>query len=226
MLNATNAINITGQSASGSGTTISGSTLNGATAAITGISTSGGLGFSITGSTLQGNLADLNNVTLSSAGSGAGAINKLDSSVVTDSNRDNLLKNHIENMTTVDMNGTAIFDDAQKTDKGWTHDYTSESTPNGGWIFNNTTVNAGGDVALKGVGFTNATVNVTQGNLSIDNNGPVLLTGSNVAVENGSVNLHAATGTIDLSKGNINTKGDITLQASNGTISISGASAT
>ncbi|EJJ4102209.1 filamentous hemagglutinin N-terminal domain-containing protein, partial [Salmonella enterica] len=226
VLNATNAINITGQSASGSGTTISGSTLNGATAAITGISTSGGLGFSITGSTLQGNLADLNNVTLSSAGSGAGAINKLDSSVVTDSNRDNLLKNHIENMTTVDMNGTAIFDDAQKTDKGWTHDYTSESTPNGGWIFNNTTVNAGGDVALKGVGFTNATVNVTKGNLSIDNNGPVLLTGSNVAVENGSVNLHAATGTIDLSKGNINTKGDITLQASNGTISISGASAT
>ncbi|EEJ7416936.1 filamentous hemagglutinin N-terminal domain-containing protein, partial [Salmonella enterica subsp. enterica] len=168
VLNATNAINITGQSASGSGTTISGSTLNGATAAITGISTSGGLGFSITGSTLQGNLADLNNVTLSSAGSGAGAINKLDSSVVTDSNRDNLLKNHIENMTTVDMNGTAIFDDAQKTDKGWTHDYTSESTPNGGWIFNNTTVNAGGDVALKGVGFTNATVNVTKGNLSID----------------------------------------------------------
>ncbi|EDI6980809.1 filamentous hemagglutinin N-terminal domain-containing protein [Salmonella enterica] len=226
VLNATNAINITGQSASGSGTTISGSTLNGATAAITGISTSGGLGFSITGSTLQGNLADLNNVTLSSAGSGAGAINKLDSSVVTDRNRDNLLKNHIENMTTVDMNGTAIFDDAQKTDKGWTHDYTSESTPNGGWIFNNTTVNASDDVALKGVGFTNATVNVTKGNLSIDNNGPVLLTGSNVAVENGSVNLHAATGTIDLSKGNINTKGDITLQASNGTISISGASAT
>ncbi|EMD4852986.1 filamentous hemagglutinin N-terminal domain-containing protein [Salmonella enterica] len=226
VLNATNAINITGQSASGSGTTISGSTLNGATAAITGISTSGGLGFSITGSTLQGNLADLNNVTLSSAGSGAGAINKLDSSVVTDRNRGNLLKNHIENMTTVDMNGTAIFDDAQKTDKGWTHDYTSESTPNGGWIFNNTTVNASDDVALKGVGFTNATVNVTKGNLSIDNNGPVLLTGSNVAVENGSVNLHAATGTIDLSKGNINTKGDITLQASNGTISISGASAT
>ncbi|EMD3634734.1 filamentous hemagglutinin N-terminal domain-containing protein, partial [Salmonella enterica] len=248
VLNATNTINITGQSGSGSGTTISGSTLNGATAAITGISTSGGLGFSITGSTLQGNLTDLSNVTLSSAGSGAGATNQLDNRVVTDSNRDNLLAKKIDNLTSVDMNGTAIFDDAQKTEKGWTHDYTSADTPNGGWVFNNTTVNAGGDVDLKGVGFTNATVNVTQGNLSIDNGGPVLLTGSNVTVENGSVNLHAATGTIDLSKGNISTKGDITLkadkgnitiagtdisakdditlQASNGTISISGASAT
>lgn len=223
VLNATNTINITGQSGSGSGTTISGSTLNGATAAITGISTSGGLGFSITGSTLQGNLTDLSNVTLSSAGSGAGATNQLDNRVVTDSNRDNLLAKKIDNLTSVDMNGTAIFDDAQKTEKGWTHDYTSADTPNGGWVFNNTTVNAGGDVDLKGVGFTNATVNVTQGNLSIDNGGPVLLTGSNVTVENGSVNLHAATGKIDLSKGNISAKGDITLKADKGNITIAGA---
>ncbi|EBQ2131313.1 DUF4097 domain-containing protein, partial [Salmonella enterica] len=137
-----------------------------------------------------------------------------------------MLSKKIENMTTVDMGGTAIFDDSSATDKGWSHDYTLEDLPNRGWIFNNTIVNAGGDVDVKGAGFTNSTVNVSSGNLSIDNNSAALLTGTTITVGDGAVNVHAGAGNIDLSKGNISAKGDITLQTDNGSISISGTNAT
>ncbi|EAQ6819752.1 hypothetical protein BCN13_27805, partial [Salmonella enterica] len=129
-------------------------------------------------------------------------------------------------MTTVDMGGTAIFDDGSATDKGWTHNYPHADNPNGGWIFNNTTVTAGGDVMLGGVGFTNSTVSVSSGNLSIDNNSAALLTGTTITVGDGAVNVHAGAGNIDLSKGNISAKGDITLLTDNGSITISGTSTT
>ncbi|EMC0586458.1 S-layer family protein [Salmonella enterica] len=227
-LSATSAnINLTGSSKTGTGLSVTGSKLNASHAAITGTSTGGSTGFSLTNTTLSGALADLTNVTLSSAGSGAGAVNILDSSVVTATNRDTLMKMGIENMTSVDMGGAAIFDDSNETDKkGWTANYSMEGLPNHGWIFSNTSVKAGGDVDLKGVGFTNATVNITQGNLSIDNGGSVLLTGSHVSVVNGSVNLHSANGKIDLSKGNLTAKDNITVTASNGTVTVTGVNAT
>ncbi|ECG1721587.1 hypothetical protein D8Z03_28725, partial [Salmonella enterica] len=52
------------------------------------------------------------------------------------------------------------------------------------------------------------------------------LTGTTITVGDGAVNVHAGAGNIDLSKGNISAKGDITLQTDNGSISISGTSAT
>ncbi|EAU9427452.1 filamentous hemagglutinin N-terminal domain-containing protein, partial [Salmonella enterica] len=120
---------VTGSAATGGGVVIRNSTLNASQAVITGTTTGGNTGFSVTGTTLSGGLADLTNVTFSSAGSAAGAINLLDSSVVTSSNRDTMLSKNIENMTTVDMGGTAIFDDSSATDKGWSHDYTLEDLP-------------------------------------------------------------------------------------------------
>ncbi|EHM1734440.1 hypothetical protein KFT39_004800, partial [Salmonella enterica] len=138
----------------------------------------------MTNTHLLGSLKNLTNVTFSSAGSGVGVFNVLDNSIADNETlRDTLFAKNIENMTSVDMNGTAIFDDTEKSDKGWNKDYTHDGkTP--GWIFNNTTVNAGGDVTLKGVGFTNSTVSVTSGNLSITNTGPAPLTGTNVTVSN------------------------------------------
>ncbi|ENU2135351.1 beta strand repeat-containing protein, partial [Salmonella enterica] len=222
-LTAGGTITLNGSSAgNGAGVLVNNSILNASQAVITG-SSSTGKGFSLTNTTLAGSLADLVNVTFSSAGSGAGVTNLLDSSVVTSSNRDTMLGKSIENMTSIDMGGTAIFDDSSH---GWTKDYTHADNPNGGWIFNNTTVTAGGDVMLGGVGFTNSTVNVSSGNLSIDNNGATLLTGTTITVGDGAVNVHAGAGNIDLSKGNISAKGDITLQTDNGSISISGTSAT
>ncbi|EID6352399.1 hypothetical protein LCA12_005186, partial [Salmonella enterica] len=227
MLNATNGtVTLNGSSRSGIGVRVQNAELNASRADIMGSSTVSGTGFSLTGTTLAGALADLTNVTLSSAGSAAGVTNTLDSSIVTDTNRDNLLAKHIDNMTTVDMAGNKVFDDSTKTDKGWTADYTSDTTPNGGWIFNNTSVTAGGDVNLKGAGFTNSTVTVTDGSLSIDNRGPVSLTGTTITVNDGAVNVHADAGNISLNKGNISAKSDITLQADNGSITISGTNAT
>ncbi|EGO2478241.1 filamentous hemagglutinin N-terminal domain-containing protein [Salmonella enterica] len=225
-LTAGGTITLNGSSAgNGAGVLVNNSILNASQAVITG-SSNAGQGFSLTNTTLAGGLADLVNVTFSSAGSGAGVTNLLDGSVVTSSNRDTMLDKSIENMTSIDMGGTAIFDDSAKDNKGWTHNYTHADNPNGGWIFNNTTVNAGGDVDVKGAGFTNSTVNVSSGNLSIDNNSAALLTGTTITVGDGAVNVHAGAGNIDLSKGNISAKGDITLQTDNGSISISGTSAT
>ncbi|EMX9648077.1 hypothetical protein AAH559_005613, partial [Salmonella enterica] len=225
-LTAGGTITLNGSSAgNGAGVLVNNSILNASQAVITG-SSSTGKGFSLTNTTLAGGLADLVNVTFSSAGSGAGVTNLLDDSVVTSSNRDTMLDKSIENMTSIDMGGTAIFDDSAKDNKGWTHNYTHADNPNGGWIFNNTTVTAGGDVMLGGVGFTNSTVNVSSGNLSIDNNSAALLTGTTITVGDGAVNVHAGAGNIDLSKGSISAKGDITLQTDNGSISISGTNAT
>ncbi|ECP9827457.1 filamentous hemagglutinin N-terminal domain-containing protein [Salmonella enterica] len=225
-LTAGGTITLNGSSAgNGAGVLVNNSILNASQAVITG-SSSTGKGFSLTNTTLEGSLTDLANATFSSAGAGAGVTNLLDGSVVTSSNRDTMLGKSIENMTSIDMGGTAIFDDSAKDNKGWTHNYTHADNPNGGWIFNNTTVTAGGDVMLGGVGFTNSTVNVSSGNLSIDNNSAALLTGTTITVGDGAVNVHAGAGNIDLSKGNISAKGDITLQTDNGSISILGTSAT
>ncbi|ECO9067311.1 hypothetical protein FX199_23110, partial [Salmonella enterica] len=141
-----------------------------------------------------------------------------------DANRDTLLAKRIENMTTVDMAGNAIFDGSAKSDKGWTQDYTLADLPNHGWVFNNTSVTAGGDVSLKGAGFTNSVVTITNGNLSIDNGGPAPLTGTTLTVD-GGVNVHAGAGSIDLKNGNISAKGNITLKADAGSIAISGKNA-
>ncbi|EGL9320536.1 filamentous hemagglutinin N-terminal domain-containing protein [Salmonella enterica] len=225
-LSAGETLTLTGSAATGAGVRVTNSTLNAAQAVITATTTGGSTGFALTGTTLEGGLADLANVTLSSAGSAAGAVNILDSSAVNDANRDNLLAKRIENMTTVDMGGTAIFDDSAKADKGWTHDYSPVDTPNGGWIFNNTRVTAGGDVNLKGAAFTNATVTVSNGSLTLDNGGAAPLTGSTLTVNDGAVSVHAGAGNIDLTNGNISAKGDISLKADAGSVIIAGANAT
>ncbi|EHA0099187.1 filamentous hemagglutinin N-terminal domain-containing protein [Salmonella enterica] len=220
------ALTLNGTTETTTGVKVTGSTLSAATLNVNGVARVQGTGFSLATSQLLGGLADLTNVSLSSAGSAAGAQNVLDNSIVNDANRDTLLAKRIENMTSVEMNGTAIFDDSAKSDKGWTHDYSSVDTPNGGWIFNNTSVTAGGDVNLKGVAFTNATVTVSNGSLTLDNGGAVPLTGTTVTVNDGAVSVHSGGGNIDLTKGNISAKRDITLKTDNGTVLISGANAT
>ncbi|EJQ2143701.1 filamentous hemagglutinin N-terminal domain-containing protein [Salmonella enterica] len=225
-LTTNNALTLNGTTETTTGVKVTGSTLSAATLNVNGVARVQGTGFSLATSQLLGGLADLTNVSLSSAGSAAGAQNVLDNSIVNDANRDTLLAKRIENMTSVEMNGTAIFDDSAKSDKGWTHDYSSVDTPNGGWIFNNTSVTAGGDVNLKGVAFTNATVTVSNGSLTLDNGGAVPLTGTTVTVNDGAVSVHSGGGNIDLTKGNISAKRDITLKTDNGTVLISGTNAT
>ncbi|ECH8776904.1 S-layer family protein, partial [Salmonella enterica subsp. houtenae] len=226
MLTAGKGIILNGRTGSGAGVKAVNTTLNASHATITGTAAKNGNGFSLTSMALQGGLADLANVSLSSAGSGAGTLNVLDSTVVNAGNRDNLLAKKIENMTMLEMNGDVIFDDTANADKGWTKDYTSASTPNGGWIFNNTTVTSGGDVNLKGAAFTNSTLSITNGSLNITNAGPTLMTGTTITANDGGVTIHAGSGNIDLTKGNISAKNDITLTADNGSVTIAGTNAT
>ncbi|EOG5331426.1 filamentous hemagglutinin N-terminal domain-containing protein, partial [Salmonella enterica] len=211
VLNAANGtITLTGSSVNDTGVKVQNATLNATKAVIRGNSTSdttSGSGFSLTNVTLDGNLSDLTNVSLSSAGSGAGAINILDSSVVNSSNRDTLLKMTIENLTSVDMNGTAIYDNATAA---WNKSYETETNPNAGWIFENTSVNAS-SAELSGVGFINAAINITTGSLNITNNGAAVLSDSNVTVSGGNVSIVSGAGAADLAETNITAQGDITL---------------
>ncbi|EDQ5496526.1 filamentous hemagglutinin N-terminal domain-containing protein, partial [Salmonella enterica] len=225
-LTASKTITLNGTTETTTGVNVTGSTLSAASLDVSGVAHVRGTGFSLATSHLLGGLADLSAVSLSSAGSAAGAVNVLDSSIVNDTTRDVVLAKRIENMTTLDMGGHAIFDDSAKTDKGWVQDYTVADLPNHGWIFNNTTVNAGGDVSLKGAGFKNSAVTVTNGSLSIDNSGLVPLSGTTLTVNDGAVNLHAGKGDIDLTNSNISSTGDITLKADNGSVLISGTNST
>ncbi|EKK9838985.1 filamentous hemagglutinin N-terminal domain-containing protein, partial [Salmonella enterica] len=217
---------LNGTTESTTGLKITGSNFTAASMNITGVATKQGTGFSLTGSHLLGKLTDLTNVTLSSAGSAAGVTNALDSDIITDSNRETLLAKRIENMTTVDMGGNAIFEDTDKDTKGWTKDYSLGDLPYHGWIFNNTSVTAGGDVSLKGAGFTNSTVSISSGNLTLDSSGPVPLTGTTITVSEGAVKVHSGAGNIDLNSGNISAKNDITLKAGAGSITVSGTNTT
>ncbi|ECH3816144.1 filamentous hemagglutinin N-terminal domain-containing protein [Salmonella enterica] len=219
------------------GVKVNNSTFNAKSLEVKGVSTRKGIvgtGFELTNLTLKGELAKPENVTLSSAGSAISVTNRLDRSIVNDSNRDEILTQwHPENMTYIDMGGEAIFDDTKETQKGWTADYSSSSAPYGGWVFDNTTVNAGGDVELQGVGFTNSTVTVNHGNLNIANTGPVLLNGSTVEVNDGTVDVQSSEAGISLNsvkkgdkvnKGSIAAKGDISLTANKGPVQVVGVS--
>ncbi|EEK2864866.1 hypothetical protein G9033_004895, partial [Salmonella enterica] len=193
-------LSLNGSSATGTGVSVTNATLSAQRADIHGQSTdnnSTASGFSITNATLGGGLADLVNVTLSSSGSGAGVTNALDSSVVTDANRDTLLGKSIDNMTAVDMNGTAIFSDSTQA---WEKNYQTDAHPHTGWIFNNTTVNAA-SVNVTGVGFTNSSLNITSGDLVINNNGSVMLTNSVINALQGAVKANANGGGITLGAG-------------------------
>ncbi|HAO0324719.1 TPA: filamentous hemagglutinin N-terminal domain-containing protein, partial [Escherichia coli] len=188
-------VTLNGASVGGAGVFVTNTLFDALRAAIHGSSAQGSYGFSLTDTTLGSNLDSLENVTLSSAGSGAVAVNVLDNSIVNDGNRNNLLMKTIENMTTVDMNGTAIFNSSLAS---WNQHYSTDSNPNGGWIFNNTTVDAS-SADLTGVSFTNSTLTMHNGNLSVANNGSLTLSQSNVTVNSGSVSLSSAAGDMDLS---------------------------
>ncbi len=189
-------ISLNGTTGTTTGIRVAGSNFSAASLDIKGVATQQGTGFSLTNSKLLDKLADLTHVTFSSLGSAAGVINKIDSSLIPDeTSRNNLLEKHIENMTSVDMNGAAVFADSEK---GWKMNASSSSTPNGGWIFNHTSVNAGDTVDLKGVSFTNSTINVTKGDLNIENKGPLWLTGTNVTVKN-NISLTSTEGGVSVS---------------------------
>ncbi|EGC1287541.1 hypothetical protein H8526_001528, partial [Salmonella enterica] len=218
-----------------SGVKVENSTLDAQSLEVKGVSTKRGTGFALTNTTLNRDRLNTGNVTLSSAGSAAGVINRLDRGIVNSFGYQSMLKNwHPENMTQIDMGGSAIFNGGDEEQKGWRENFTTENTPNGGWIFDNTTVNVGGDVELRGVGFTNSTVTVNHGNLKITNGGPVLLNGSKVTVD-GSVDIQSSKAGIslngvnkgteekpDVNKGSISAKGDIKLTATKGPVQVVG----
>ncbi|EDQ2393741.1 filamentous hemagglutinin N-terminal domain-containing protein, partial [Salmonella enterica subsp. enterica] len=203
------------------GVKVDDSTLSAASLNVKGVAKTQGTGFSLTNTTLENGLENLGNVTFSSAGSSAGVTNLLDSSIVNEANRDTLLAKNIENMTSIDMNGNAIFNDSSK---GWIAGVTSSSTSNGVWTFDNTSVNAGGDVSLNGVGFTNSTIGVSGGDFRLMNAGPVKLDGDTIT-SNGSVDIHSLAGYVGVVRTNISAKDDINLTAGNGTLTIQGANA-
>ncbi|EMQ1852627.1 hypothetical protein WEV48_004917, partial [Salmonella enterica] len=210
-LAANGTISLKGSSVNGTGVKVQNATLNASSLVVNGSSQSGN-GFSLTNVTLGSSLSDLTNVTLSSAGSGAGAINILDSSVVNSSNRDTLLNMTIENLTSVDMNGTPIYNNAT----AWNKSYETETNPNAGWIFENTSVNAS-SAELSGVGFINAAINISNGSLNITNNGAAVLSDSNVTVSGGNISIVSGAGKADLTNTTLNsTAGAVSVTAKDG----------
>ncbi|MHC2121650.1 two-partner secretion domain-containing protein [Salmonella enterica subsp. enterica serovar Typhimurium] len=216
----TGKIVLNGTTETTTGVKVAGSSFSAASMEVKGVATKQGTGFALTKSHLQDGLTDLKNVTFSSEGSAAGAANTLDSSIVTADNRDTLLARHPENLTRIDMAGTAIFDDTGEAVKGWTADFTSEKTPNGGWVFNNTKLNASDTVNLKGAGFTNSTIHVTKGDLLLTNNSNLILNDDTVTVDNGGINAHSLNGNVNLQASNLSAKGDINLKTDHGRVDI------
>ncbi|EHJ3659595.1 filamentous hemagglutinin N-terminal domain-containing protein, partial [Salmonella enterica] len=222
---ATNKITLNGTSSVKSGVLVTGSHFSAAALDILGAATQWGTGFSLSTSELKGVLGTLTNVTFSSAGSASGVTNNLDASIVTEVNRDTLLAKHTENLTRIDMAGASIFNDSASSVKGWTADFTSADAPYGGWLFANTGVTAAGTVDLKGVGFTDSTIAVSDGDFRITNNGLLTLKNTPLSVTNGNVSLVADKG-ITLSGSNVTAGKDISLNASHGGVEIKGINQT
>ncbi|EHD6213806.1 hypothetical protein JQ373_004814, partial [Salmonella enterica] len=134
------------------------------------------------------------------------------------SNRDTLLNMTIGGMTTVDMSGAAIYENATQA---WVQDYGNASAPNNGWVFSNTTVNAA-SADLKGVGFNHSNLTINNGNLNITNNASSSLANNNITVTNGSFSVLAKAGSLSLSGTNI-TANNISVQVNRGGVLLNGA---
>ncbi|WP_409528558.1 beta strand repeat-containing protein [Salmonella enterica] len=217
-------ISLNGSSSVKTGTLVTGSNFSAGAMDIQGVATQSGTGFSFRTSHFNDALAGLKTVTFSSAGSSAGVWNVLDSNIVTMDNLDTLLAWHPDNITQIGMGGASIFDDSNKTDKGWVADFSSDSIPNGGWVFDNTTVTAAGAVDLKGAGFTNSTIVVSDGDLRLANTGQVILNGDTITVSNGGADVHSQSGSINLKGSNVTAKNDINVVADNGSVTVAGQS--
>ncbi|HAF2118528.1 TPA: filamentous hemagglutinin N-terminal domain-containing protein [Salmonella enterica] len=221
-------IHLNGSTKYKQGVQVTGSNLSAANLEVKGVATDSGTGFSFSNTHLKGALTSLGNVTLSSAGSAVGVTNSLDGTFADMSDtaiKNTLLKKHIENLTRIEMGGDSIFDDTGSDTKGWTANYPHEDTPYGGWIFNNTSVTASGDVNLQGIAFSNATITLSKGNFTLNNTGPVVLDDGTLTVSDGGVNISSGGGGISAVHTNITAKNDISLTSKKGAVSIFGKNA-
>ncbi|EKL9635532.1 hypothetical protein PS667_004857, partial [Salmonella enterica] len=210
-------VTLEGSSATGSGVFVKHALIDALKAVISGSSRTGH-GFSLSSTTLGAELASLANVSLSSLGSGVDATNILDDTIVNSNSRDNLLAMDTGSMTTVNMNGTAIFNDSAQA---WIKDYGTPN-PNNGWIFNNTIVNVA-SADLKGVGFNHSNLTVANGSFSVANNASSSFAGNNITISNGSFSLLAKGGSLSVSGTNISATGDVSLQVNRGGIDLTNA---
>ncbi|HIB1684258.1 TPA: beta strand repeat-containing protein, partial [Salmonella enterica subsp. enterica serovar Muenchen] len=214
---ATQARSVVGLDLSGTSTALNASSAN-----LKGVSTAKGMGF-ILNASLSDSLKSTseNNLNLSSAGSDEAVHNYIGNRV-----DDGFVHHLIEAGTTI---GSKT--EVQKVDiyKQELTDLINASTGNdltkdfGEWIlsFSNITINKGGNISFIGASFSNSTLSA-GGNLTLDNGpGNLSLSGSKLTATNGYVNLTGGSG-INLTNGNISAQNDITINASNGGVTISG----
>ncbi|EGL7480247.1 filamentous hemagglutinin N-terminal domain-containing protein, partial [Salmonella enterica] len=149
-------------------------TLNAAKADVTGVATNtaGGAGFILANMTLQGGVDNLSNLTLNSSGSSAGTVNSLDGSIIrSGTDLADIMSRDTGSTTAVEASSLTLTFDSN----GWDNtgagaqpegDTSAAILPSGmntahDWVLNNATVQSEGNVTLKGVSFSNSTLNVT-----------------------------------------------------------------
>ncbi|EBV5086706.1 hypothetical protein DO659_26275, partial [Salmonella enterica subsp. enterica serovar Minnesota] len=118
---------------------------------------------------------DLNNLTLNASGSSDSTVSWLDSSVIRSStDLATIMSRDPGSTTAVDASTLNLtFDsngwDNTKTGEGETSPLPSGTNTAHDWVLSNTTVQSAGNVTLKGIGFSNSTLNITGAlNLSSD----------------------------------------------------------
>ncbi len=149
-------------------------TLNAAKAEVTGVATNtaGGAGFILANMTLQGGVDNLSNLTLNSAGSSAGTVNSLDGSIIRSStDLADIMSRDTGSTTAVEASSLSLTFGSSGWDNTGTGaqpegDTSTAPLPSGmntahDWVLNNATVQSEGNVTLKGVSFSNSTLNVT-----------------------------------------------------------------
>ncbi|HCM1919267.1 TPA: hypothetical protein N3A33_005366, partial [Salmonella enterica subsp. salamae serovar 28:r:e,n,z15] len=221
-VNATD-INISGSAlGNGAGVQLSNITLNGDKASIKAVSEDS-TGFNISNITRQGGLSDIANLTLSSAGSLPSTVNIIGAGVMSTDEFDNdISKRKLGSVTQVD---SGFLKGNNKTYADGLTLNAAEGTD--GWLYSGVNITVtGGDTILNNIGFVNpAMLNISGSSLTINSVAPVSLSGNNITVNvTNDINITAGAGITvgaDLTAGN-----DISLNASHGTINITGASAT
>ncbi|HCM1919280.1 TPA: hypothetical protein N3A33_005380, partial [Salmonella enterica subsp. salamae serovar 28:r:e,n,z15] len=175
-VNATD-INISGSAlGNGAGVQLSNITLNGDKASIKAVSEDS-TGFNISNITRQGGLSDIANLTLSSAGSLPSTVNIIGAGVMSTDEFDNdISKRKLGSVTQVDSGFL------KGNNKTYTDGLTlSAAEGTDGWLYSGVNITVtGGDTILNNIGFVNpAMLNISGSSLTIDNTGPVTLSGDN-----------------------------------------------
>ena len=239
-INVSNAASLTGKSDTGTGLNVTNLTLTANSASLTGVSDTG-TALTLTNVTFSGNVANMTNVTISTEGSGNGAVSYFNTGVLKTEDMLNKVLNNSDITTYTVLNIAGISNYASGvnlstalellgycnsgacnisdlTDSEGNLNLTS-GYGNHAWELTNVNVediSVNGSININGVGISNVNLTSTNGSISVNQQSNLTFTNNTISAAG---NVVLTGGNLTLTNTAVNAAGDVTLDSS-GTLTL------